>query len=338
MKAYNIAIAGVTGAVGQEMLSILEERDFPVQSIKGLASERSAGKEFKFKDEKFVIELLSKNSFKGIDIAFFSAGGSLSKKFVPFAVESGAVVVDNTSAYRMDPDVPLVIPEINSESIADYKKKGIIANPNCTTAVALMGIAPIHRYSRVKRIVASSYQSVSGAGAKAINELEEQINSWVSKKPLKNNVFPYQIAFNVIPHIDSFGENGFTKEEMKLHNESRKILGDKNLSAVCTTVRVPVFRAHSVSVNIETEKKVTVKKARELIEAFPGVQLYDDISKNIYPMPLYWSGKDDCSVGRLREDYSVENGLSFFVVGDQIRKGAALNAVQIAEELVAVLK
>ena len=337
MKLYNIAIAGVTGAVGQEMLSILEERDFPVQSIKGLASERSAGKEFKFKDEKFIIELLSENSFEGIDIAFFSAGGSLSKKFVPSAVESGAVVVDNTSAYRMDPDVPLVVPEINAESIRNYKKKGILANPNCTTAVALMGIAPIHRYSRVKRIVASSYQSVSGAGAKAINELEEQINSWVSKKPLENNVFPYQIAFNVIPHIDSFGENGFTKEEMKLHNESRKILGDKDLSAVCTTVRVPVFRAHSVSVNIETEKKVTVEKARELIEAFPGVQLCDDISKKIYPMPLYWSGKDDCAVGRLREDYSVENGLSFFVVGDQIRKGAALNAVQIAEGLIAVL-
>ncbi len=337
MKTYNIAIAGVTGAVGQEMLSILEERDFPVQSITGLASERSAGKEFKFKNEKFVIELLSENSFEGIDIAFFSAGGSLSKKFVPSAVKSGAVVVDNTSAYRMDPDVPLVVPEINAENIRDYKKKGIIANPNCTTAVALMGIAPIHRYSRVKRIVASSYQSVSGAGAKAINELEKQINSWVSKKPLENNVFPYQIAFNVIPHIDSFGENGFTKEEMKLHNESRKILGDENLSAVCTTVRVPVFRAHSVSVNIETERKVTVEKARELIEAFLGVQLCDDISKNIYPMPLYWSGKDDCAVGRLREDYSVENGLSFFVVGDQIRKGAALNAVQIAEELIAVL-
>ena len=337
MKKYNIAIAGITGAVGQEIISIRQEKKFPVNNIKGLASERSGGKEFVFGASSKKIEILSEDSFKDIDIAFFSAGGSVSKRFVPSAVKAGAVVIDNTSAFRMEPDIPLVVPEINAHEVKNYRKKGIIANPNCTTAVALMGIAPIHKFSRVKRIVASSYQSVSGAGAKAIKELEDQILDWANKKELKSAIFPYQIAFNVIPHIDAFAGNGFTNEEMKLHNESRKILGDNKLVAVCTTVRVPVFRAHSVAVNIETESKVTVEKARELIKGFPGVQLYDDTSRNVYPMPLYWSGKDDCAVGRLREDYSVPNGLSFFVVGDQIRKGAALNAVQIAEELLKYL-
>ncbi|MDD5644899.1 MAG: aspartate-semialdehyde dehydrogenase [bacterium] len=337
MKKYNIAIAGITGAVGQEIISILEERKFPVNNIKGLASERSAGKDFMFDGIARKIEVLSGNSFNGIDIAFFSAGGSISMKFVPAAVKAGAVVIDNTSAFRMEKDIPLVIPEINAYEIKNYARKGIIANPNCTTAIALMGIAPIHKFSRVKRIVASSYQSVSGAGAKAIKELEDQVSDWTNKREIKKRVFPYQIAFNVIPHIDAFAENGFTKEEIKLHNESRKILGDDKLAAICTTVRVPVFRAHSVAVNIETESKVTVPEARKLIEEFPGVQLCDDTSKNLYPMPLYWSGKDDCAVGRLREDYTVPNGLSFFVVGDQIRKGAALNAVQIAEELLRCL-
>jgi aspartate-semialdehyde dehydrogenase len=270
-----------------------------------------------------------------VDIALFSAGASRSLEFAPAAWQAGAVVVDNSSAFRMEPDVPLVIPEINPEAIAQFTTRGIIANPNCTTIVTLMAVAPLHRQSRVTRMVASSYQAVSGAGAKALEELKAQVRSWATGAPLRVEVFPYQIAFNVIPHIDVFQENGYTKEEMKLVGESRKILGDDRLLVSPTTVRVPVFTAHSVSVHVETESKIGVARARELFAAFPGLRLMDDPAAKQYPMPLLAAGQDDCFVGRIRQDLAVENGLNFWVCGDQLRKGAALNAVQIAEELAA---
>jgi aspartate-semialdehyde dehydrogenase len=268
-----------------------------------------------------------------VDIALFSAGAGRSKEFGPAAASAGAVVIDNSSAFRMEPDIPLVVPEINPDAIAEYRKRGIIANPNCTTIVTLMAVAPLHRVSRVKRMVASSYQAVSGAGAKALEELKAQVKAWAAGEPLKAEVFPYQIAFNVLPHIDVFQDNGYTKEEMKLVWESRKILGDPDLLVSPTTVRVPVFTAHSVSVHVETEQKIGVAKARELFANFPGLQLKDDPAKKEYPMPLFAAGQDDCFVGRIREDLAVPNGLNFWVCGDQLRKGAALNAVQIAEVL-----
>jgi len=269
-----------------------------------------------------------------VDLALFSAGASRSKEFGPAAARAGAVVVDNSSAFRQEPDIPLVVPEINSHAIAGYTKRGIIANPNCTTIVTLMAVAPLHRYSRVKRMVASSYQAVSGAGAKALAEFEAQVRAWAAGQPIKVEVFPYQIAFNVLPHIDVFQENGYTKEEMKLVWESRKILEDQALLVSPTTVRVPVFTAHSVSVHVETEAKISVAKARELFAVFPGLQLKDDPAKREYPMPLFAAGTDECYVGRIREDLAVPNGLNFWVVGDQLRKGAALNAIQIAEVLI----
>jgi aspartate-semialdehyde dehydrogenase len=330
---YVVAVAGATGAVGEVMLQVLEERKFPVRRIKPLASERSVGKVLTFRGEEFKVEQLTTTSFEGVDIALFSAGASRSKEFAPAAWKSGTVVVDNSSAFRMEPDVPLVVPEINPHAIAQYRKRGIIANPNCTTIVALMALAPLHRYSRIKRVVASSYQAVSGAGAKALEELKRQVRAWASGEPLPVEVFPHQIAFNVLPHIDAFQENGYTKEELKLVNETRKILEDDGILVSPTTVRVPVFTAHSVSVHVETERKISAAKARELFAAFPGLQVLDDPANRKYPMPLFAAGKDDCFVGRIREDLAVENGLNFWVVGDQLRKGAALNAVQIAEVL-----
>jgi aspartate-semialdehyde dehydrogenase len=269
-----------------------------------------------------------------VDIALFSAGASRSKEFAPAAWKSGAVVVDNSSAFRMEPDIPLVVPEINPHAIAQYVNRGIIANPNCTTIVALMALAPLHRYSRIRRVVASSYQAVSGAGAKALEELKQQVRAWAAGEPLPVEVFPYQIAFNLLPHIDAFQENGYTKEELKLVNETRKILEDDGILVSPTTVRVPVFTAHSVSVHVETERKISAAKARELFAAFPGLQVQDDPANRKYPMPLFAAGQDDCFVGRIREDLAVPNGLNFWVVGDQLRKGAALNAVQIAEVLI----
>jgi len=332
--SYNIAIVGATGAVGQEMMEILEQRNFPVGELRPLASERSAGKELEFKGSKIKIEKLDENSFKDIDIALFSAGSSRSKEFAPFAVQAGAVVVDNSSAFRMEEGVPLVVPEINPEAVAGYKNKGIIANPNCTTAVTVMALKPLHDLGNIKRVIASSYQAVSGAGAQAIEELKNQTLAWANSEEIKPETFPYQIAFNLLPQIDSFLDNGYTKEEMKLHNETRKILGDSEIALTATTVRVPVFRAHSVSVNIETEKKITVEEAREALNKFPGVRVFDEPGELKYPMPIDVAGTDDCIVGRIREDYTIPNGLSFWVVGDQLRKGAALNAVQIAELLV----
>ncbi len=333
-KAYNVAIAGATGAVGEVFLDILAKRNFPVASLRPLASARSVGKQVSFGGTRLAVEELGENSFEGIDIAFFSAGAARSREFGPVAARAGAVVIDNSSAFRMDPDVPLVVPEINEPRIADWRKKGIIANPNCTTIVMLMALAPLHRAFRAKRVVASSYQAVSGAGASALRELEDQVRAWATGKPLEVKVFPYQIAFNLIPHIDAFEEDGFTKEEMKLVNESRKILDDYALRVCPTNVRVPVFAAHAVSVTVETAEPVTVESARDVFEKAPGLQVLDDPGANRYPMPLYATGEDDCFVGRIRRDPTVENGLTFWVVGDQLRKGAALNAVQIGEKLV----
>jgi len=331
---YVVAVAGATGAVGEVMVQVLEERKFPVRRVKLLASERSVGKVLKFQGEEIKVELLSPGAFEGVDIALFSAGASRSKEFAPAAWKSGAVVVDNSSAFRMEPDVPLVVPEINPHAIAQYTNRGIIANPNCTTIVTLMALAPLHRYSRIKRVVASSYQAVSGAGAKALEELKLQVRAWAADTPIPVEVFPYQIAFNILPHIDAFQDNGYTKEEMKLVNETRKILEDDTIRVSPTMVRVPVFTAHSVSVHVETERKISVAKARELFAAFPGLQVLDDPANRKYPMPLFAAGQDDCFVGRIREDLAVENGLNLWVVGDQLRKGAALNAVQIAEVLI----
>jgi aspartate-semialdehyde dehydrogenase len=316
------------------MLQVLEERKFPVRRIKPLASERSVGKVLTFRGEEFKVEKLTTTSFDGVDIALFSAGASRSKEFAPAAWKSGAVVVDNSSAFRMEPDVPLVVPEINPHAIAQYTKRGIIANPNCTTIVTLMALAPLQRYSRIKRVVASSYQAVSGAGAKALEELKRQVRAWAAGEPLPVEVFPHQIAFNLLPHIDAFQENGYTKEELKLVNETRKILEDDGILVSPTTVRVPVFTAHSVSLHVETERKISAAKARELFAAFPGLQVLDDPANRKYPMPLFAAGQDDCFVGRIREDLAVSNGLNLWVVGDQLRKGAALNAVQIAEVLI----
>lgn len=331
---YNVAIAGATGAVGQEMIEILRERNFPVKELRLLASERSAGKEVEFNGNKLKINKLHENSFSDIDIALFSAGGSRSKEFAPAAVDSGAVVIDNSSAFRMDEDVPLVIPEINAHAASGYKKRGIIANPNCTTAVTVMALKPLHDLGKIKRVVASSYQAVSGAGAQAIEELKNQTLAWANSQEMRASAFPHQIAFNLLPHIDSFLENGYTKEEMKLHHETRKILEDDTITLTATTVRVPVFRAHSVAVNIETEQRINIGDARDALNNFPGVRVVDEPQNLKYPMPIDAAGKDECLVGRIREDYTVPSGLSFWVVGDQLRKGAALNAVQIAELLI----
>ena len=331
---YNVAIVGATGAVGQEMMDILDKRNFPLGELRLLASERSAGKEMEFKGETLKIQKLADDSFDGIDIALFSAGASRSREFADSAVKAGAVVIDNSSAFRLDPEVPLVIPEINPGTIVEHKQKGIIANPNCTTAVTIMALKPLHDLGKIKRVIATSFQAVSGAGAGGLRELEEQTRAWADSRESESETFPHPIAFNVIPQIDVFQDNDYTKEEMKLHNETRKILADSDINLTATTVRVPVFRAHSVAVNIETESKITVSEARDAFEDFPGVSVMDDPENAVYPMPIDAAGKDDCIVGRIREDFTVENGLSFWVVGDQLRKGAALNAVQIAELLI----
>lgn len=332
-SSYAVAVVGATGAVGETMLRVLEERCFPVSRVKLLASERSEGKLLTFRGEEVKVERLEEAAFQGIDIALFSAGALRSKVFAPAAVKAGAIVIDNSSAFRMDPDVPLVIPEINPHAIAEHKRRGIIANPNCTTTVLVMALKPLHDYGRVRRVIASSYQAVSGAGAKAVEELKQQTLSWATGAPMKAEAFPYQIAFNLIPHIDTFQENGYTKEELKLVYETRKILEDDEIKVSPTTVRVPVFTAHSISACVETERKITAEKARELFATMPGLQVLDDPERKLYPMPLFAAGHDDCFVGRIREDLFVENGLNFWVVGDQLRKGAALNAVQIAEVL-----
>jgi aspartate-semialdehyde dehydrogenase len=332
-KRFNVAIAGATGAVGKLLVQVLEERGFPIGEMRYLASSRSAGKVMKWKGEDVVIQEMTADSFKGIDIALFSAGGGRSKEFAPAAVKAGAVVVDNSSAFRMDEDVPLVVPEVNPEDIARYTERGIIANPNCTTIIMIVALKPLHDFATIKRVVVSSYQSSSGAGAQAMEELIQQTKDWVGGKEPAVSAFQHQLLFNVIPHIDSFADNGYTKEEMKMHNETRKMFHDEKIQVSATCVRVPVLTAHSEAVSIETEKEITPDKARELFAAAPGVEVMDDPSANSYPMPLFVGGQDTCYVGRIRKDYSVSNGLTFWVVGDQLRKGAATNAVQIAEIL-----
>jgi aspartate-semialdehyde dehydrogenase len=333
-ESYDVAVVGATGAVGQEMISILQERRFPVGELRAIASERSHGRELEFSGSKLKVQKLDSDSFNGIQIALFSAGASRSREFAQIAVEAGAVVIDNSSAFRMEEDVPLIIPEINPQRIADYTKRGIIANPNCTTAVAIMALKPIHDIAKIKRVVAASYQAVSGAGAQAMEELRFQTMAIAEGKAFYTRVFPHQIAFNLLPHVDAFLENGYTKEEMKLHNETRKILEDDTIQLTATTVRVPVFRAHSIALNIETERKVSVGETKNALKNFPGVRVVDEPQNLRYPMPIEAAGKDECLVGRIREDYTVPSGISLWVVGDQLRKGAALNAVQIAEVLI----
>lgn len=330
-RDYRIAVVGATGAVGVEMLRVMERRNFPVRSLRLLASPRSAGRTLEFKGKDVAIEPLTVNSFEGIDIALFSAGSGISKEFAHIAVESGAVVIDNSSAFRQSDSVPLVVPEINGADVAGHK--GIIANPNCTTAITLMALYPLHKKFRVRRVFASSYQAVSGAGARAIDELRSQVKAVAAEKAIEREVFPHQIAFNVIPQVDSFLDTGYTKEEMKMQNEGRRIMHLPTFKASVTCVRVPIYRAHSVAVSAEFERPVTLHEAREAIQAFPGIELQDEPSRNVYPMPLDYADKDVCGVGRLRLDCALENGLSFWVCGDQLLKGAALNAVQIAELL-----
>src|SRR5436190_16364845 len=328
-KNLHVAIVGATGAVGVEMLKTLEKRNFPVGKLTLLASARSAGRTVPFKGEKVPVQELREDSFKGIDVALFSAGGSISKQFAPHATAAGCVVVDNSSAFRMESDVPLVVPEINA---ADIKKsRGIIANPNCTTAITLMALHPLHVEFRVKRIFASSYQAVSGTGAKAIEELQQQIAAIAGGQPVETKVYPHQIAFNVLPHVDSFLDSGYTKEEMKMQNEGRRIMHHPNFKASVTCVRVPVYRAHSVAVSAEFEKSVSLDRAREILGKAPGIDVVDQPTLNEYPLPLDVAGQDNCQVGRLRYDCALDNGIAFWVCGDQLLKGAALNAVQIAE-------
>lgn len=332
MNQPHVAIVGATGAVGVEMLLCLEQRNFPLGKLKLLASARSAGKRVKFRGEDVVIEELTHDSFKGVDIALFSAGGGISKEFGPSAAAAGAVVIDNSSAFRMDAEVPLVVPEINPEAAKNHPKN-IIANPNCTTIISLMALAPLHEKFGLKSVIASSYQAVSGSGAQGIIELEEQVKAIATGQPFEPKVYPRQIAFNVIPQVDVFTDNGYTKEELKMLHEGRKIMGLENLKVSCTCVRVPVYRSHSVSITAEFEKPVDVEAARAAYAGKPGVQLKDDPSNKLFPVPLDTTGKDDCLVGRIRKNIVLENALDLWVVGDQVRKGAALNAVQIAEIL-----
>jgi aspartate-semialdehyde dehydrogenase len=330
-RNYHIAVVGATGAVGLEMFRVLERRAFPVASIRAFSSKRSAGKSVSYQQERIPVAELGRDSFRGIDIALFSAGTPVAREFAPIARDAGAVVIDNSSTFRMEPDVPLVIPEINGDDVKLHQ--GIIANPNCTTAVALMAIYPLHRVFNVKRIFASSYQAVSGSGARAIAELEQQVRAVANNQSTKTDVYPHPIAFNVLPHVDVFLENGYTKEEMKMQNEGRRIMHHPEFRASVTCVRVPVYRAHSVAVSAEFSEPVSVERAREVLAKAPGLELVDEPARNRYPMPLDVAGKDNCQVGRIRRDCAFENGLAFWVSGDQLLKGAALNAVQIAELL-----
>ena len=329
MAGHRVAVVGATGAAGEMTLRILEERKFPVRDLRAFASERSVGKTVTFAGEPVRVEKVTAEAFRGVEIAFFSAGTAQSKEHAPLAVRAGAVVVDKSNAFRMDPAVPLVVPEINAHAIRGHQ--GIVASPNCTTVVTVMALAPLHRVARVTRVVATSYQAVSGAGVRGVEELRQQTLAWARGEAIVPAFFPHQIAFNVIPHIDKFGAGGYTGEELKLVNEARKILEAPTMAISPTTVRVPVFTAHSVAVTVETEEKVTAERAREIFGRFPGLRVVDDPDQARYPMPVTVEGQDDCVVGRIREDISHERGLTFWVVGDQLRKGAATNAVQIAE-------
>ena len=329
--SQHVAIAGATGAVGTEFLKLLEARDFPMKSLRLLASSRSAGSKLKFRGENLEVEELTPKSFKGIDIAFFSAGGSRSKEFAPHAVDSGAVVIDNSSAFRMDEKVPLVVPEINPKQA--FEHQGLIANPNCSTIQMVVALNPIHRAANIQRVVVSTYQAVSGSGASAMEELKQQLRAWANDEPMKQEVFPTQIAFNLFPHIDVFQDNGYTKEEMKMVHETRKIMNAPNMQISATCARVPVLRAHSEAVWVETEKPLSESEARELFDKEPGIVIQDERESGGYPTPWHITETQETYVGRIRKDISHPNGLTFWVVADQLYKGAALNAIQIAEVL-----
>ncbi|MGB9791506.1 MAG: aspartate-semialdehyde dehydrogenase [Thermacetogeniaceae bacterium] len=328
---FSVAVVGATGAVGQEILTVLQERKFPVSELRVLASSRSEGKKITYQNEELTVRTAKPEAFEGVDIAFF-AGGPVSKELVPEAVKKGAVAIDNSSTFRLDPDVPLVVPEVNPDDV--NKHKGIIANPNCSTIIMVVPLKPLHDAAHIKRIIVSTYQAVSGAGREAIDELLLQTKQFLAGESVNPKVFPYQIAFNLIPHIDVFWENGYTKEEMKMVLETRKILHDDEIKISATTVRVPVIRSHSESINIETEKKLTPEEARKILANSPGVVVEDDPNALKYPMPLFTSHRDEVYVGRIRDDISHERGLNIWVVADQLRKGAATNAVQIAEILI----
>lgn len=332
-KKFNVAVAGATGAVGNQMIRCLEEMDFPVKSIKLLASHRSVGRTLRFKGDVVPVEELKEDSFKGLDIALFSAGGGTSEKFAPFAAKDGCVVVDNSSAWRMDPRVPLVVPEVNPHATAQYTEKGIIANPNCSTIQMVHALNPIHKSYGIKRIVVSTYQAVSGTGKKAIDELFDQTRAMINFLDYEKKVYPHRIAFNCLPHIDVFLDNGYTKEEMKMVNETRKILEDDSIGVTATTVRVPVFYGHSESVNIETTNPASAADVRALLEKTPGIKVMDDPANNLYPLATDAAGQDLTLVGRIRDDESIPNGINMWIVADNIRKGAATNAVQIAQLL-----
>ena len=333
-KKYNVVVAGATGAVGNEMVATLEQRAFPVDQLRLLASTRGAGTKMEFMGKEYTVEVMTENSFAGMDIGLFSPGGSVSEKFAPIAGKAGCVVIDNTSAFRMDPQVPLVVPEVNAHAIARYSAKNIIANPNCSTIQMVVALKPIHDVARIKRVVVSTYQAVSGTGKRAIKELEDQVLAIYGNREITKQVYPHQIAFNCLPHIDVFFENGYTKEEMKMVNETKKIMEDDSIRVTATTVRVPVFYGHSEAVNIETEKKITADQVRELLSKAPGIKVVDNPKKFEYPLAIHAAGKDETFVGRIREDESIPNGINMWVVADNIRKGAALNAVQIAEVLI----
>lgn len=334
MKKYKVAVAGATGAVGNEMIKMLENRNFPVESVKFLASERSAGKKLAFKDKEVTVELLTKDGGKGTDIALFSAGSDISREFAPSFAEDGCFVIDNSSAWRMDANVPLVVPEVNAHHLSKDKK--LIANPNCSTIQMVAALKPLHDAAKIKRVIVSTYQSVSGAGQKGMDELKAQIKAWAQEKEMPAaNKFQYQIAFNLIPQIDVFTENGYTKEEMKMTNETKKIMDDDSIEVSAACVRVPVFRSHSENVWIETEKPLTPQQAKELFSKADGIQLMDEPESKKYPMPLFAEGMQNTYVGRIRKDISTKNNaITFWIVSDNLLKGAALNAVQIAETLV----
>jgi len=339
VKTYNVAVLGATGAVGQELVDILLERQFPVKSLKLLASARSAGRVMEVGGERLVVEEVSPKSFAGVDLAFFMAGGSVSQRFAEAAKEHGAVVIDNSSAFRLDEGVPLVVPEVNAGDLEGHQ--GLVANPNCSTIIAVMALAPLHAAAGIKRMVVSTYQAVSGIGAAAIDDLRRQVEQYQAGEEITAETFPfpsaakkYPMLFNLIPHIDVFEDGGYTKEEWKMVRETQKILHDDGIKITATTVRVPVFRSHSESINVEFHKPITADEAREILANAPGIKVYDDPAQQEYPMPILTTGDDLVWVGRIREDFTVPSGLNLWVVGDQIRKGAALNSVQIAEELI----
>ena len=333
-EGYNVAIAGATGAVGGAMLDVLARRNFPIKELRLLASERSVGKTLQFKGQDLPVQLLAEDAFEGIDIALFSAGAQRSLDFAPAAARAGAIVVDNSSAYRMDPEIPLVVPEVNPHAINDYKAHGIIANPNCSTIQMLVALKPILDKVGIKRIVVSTYQAVSGTGNPAIAELKDQVKSYATGDKLEKSVYPHQIAFNCLPHIDSFLDNGYTKEEMKMVNETRKIFEDDTIGVTATTVRVPVIYGHSEAVNIETKSKISAQEVKDLMKTADGVKLVDNPANNEYPLALDCEGRFETLVGRIREDESIDNGINMWIVADNLRKGAALNAVQIAEKMI----